>query len=126
MHIFCLLVTCALAAMSITEKTTQSDWKSFIVWVALASVLMLANLNAIGPRIHTVERELRLQHDMLSSQASAQIELLRKVHENRGTILDILSKLDIMVRKTKQRSKSMPLFENKTPQYTIKTCHSYH
>ena len=101
MFLVCLFVTCSLSSAFIAEKFDNSDWKYFATWAITTGIIMLANIHAIGPRMNDIEIQINAQNDILSSQSTSRVEMLKLVHENRDITLEILSRLGLVIRKQK-------------------------
>jgi hypothetical protein len=101
MYLVCLFITCSLSSAFIAQKFDNSDWKYFVTWAVTTGMMMLANMQAIGPRMNNIEIQINSQNEILSSQSMLRVEMLKMVHENRAITLEILSRLGLVIRKQK-------------------------
>ena len=101
MYLVCLFITCSLSSAFIAQKFDNPDWKYFVTWAVTTGMMMLANMQAIGPRMNNIEIQINSQNEILSSQSTLRVEMLKMVHENRAITLEILSRLGLVIRKQK-------------------------
>ena len=101
MYMVCLFITCSLSSAFIAQKFDNPDWKYFVTWAVTTGMMMLANIQAIGPRMNNIEIQINSQNEILSSQSMLRVEMLKMVHENRAITLEILSRLGLVIRKQK-------------------------
>ena len=104
MYMVCLFITCSLSSAFIADKFDDSDWKYFATWAVTTGMMMLANIHATGPRMNNIEIQINAQNEILSSQSTLRVEMLKMVHENRAITLEILSRLGLVIRKQKHKT----------------------
>ena len=124
MYLVCLFVTCSLSSAFIAQQFDNSDWKYLVIWAITTGMMMLANMHAVGPRMNNIEIQINAQNDILSSQSTARVEILKLVHENRSIDLEILSRLGTVLRKQKLACK--PLSEIDKAKYAFARASTIH
>jgi hypothetical protein len=112
-----------MAAAFIAGRSSQNEFDFSITWISMLSVLFLVNFNAVGPRASDIHEQLEIQGENILSQSKTQIDILKQVHENHKITLELLWKMEMLLRMVKRRSKSTP--QRKSSMEDLEQCSSF-